>query len=171
MTSLKKLFSSITLSDVTVYASLFSQFGNLSGKEKRTMSALWHRRIFQSEDVIYLKDDVSFAIYFLVTGSVGMYDSTNFSPQSRIKLVNPNSFFGYSALFDNQFRLESVRAIEHCEVFALMRVDFLEMLKHSSRLANRILLAVSQSLLGDIRQTEEKYSSLTLQLARSNIVV
>ena len=116
-------------------------------------------------------DDVSFAIYFLVTGSVGMYDSTNFSPQSRIKLVNPNSFFGYTALFDNQFRFESVRAIEHCEVFALMRVDFLEMLKHSSRLANRILLAVSQSLLGDIRQTEEKYSSLTLQLARSNIVV
>lgn len=147
------------------------QFADLDGKEKRLLASVVHLRRFASEEIIYEEASPSVAMYFVESGSVGLFKSVENAILERVQYIGQGKCLGYSALLGEQPRRSTAKALENCSLVALLRTDFLHLLQHHPKTANKILLAVLNNVFDDLTAVQKEFLALTVKLTKSNILV
>ena len=143
----------------------------LSEQEKRLMTDLLHRRIFQAHEEIYQENRPSAAAYYIIEGSVGLFRKYGHEQPERVAYCRPSQWFGYSALLSDRARDANARALEKTQVLALFRTDFLRLADSHCRCAYKILASITSELLKDYQETQQDYFALTRKLIRAHILV
>ena len=145
---------------------------SLDGQEKNVLQNLLHRREFSKGNILFTARDPAVAAYFVLKGSVGIYQGMEATPQNRIQLVRPGEILGYSAFFSDAPRNATAAAMENTACLAMLRKDFTDLCCQRPKCALKILLSLYDVLYHhDLAELREKYNQLTQQLAKANIIV
>ena len=147
------------------------QFSDLSDREKARLADTLLLRQFSTQEIIYPEASPAPALYFVITGSVGLFRTTDDGYEERLRYVGPGRCFGYSALLEDTPRAATARALEDSSLIALLRVDFLTLLRDHPAMANKILIALTKELYHDFLETQNEFLELTAKLTKSNILV
>ena len=81
-------------------------------------------RDFQKGDVIVRENEAGVAFYVVARGHVEAVRSLGTDHEQVMAKFGPEDFFGEMALFDNQVRSTSIRALEDTECLVLTSWDF-----------------------------------------------
>jgi glucose-6-phosphate 1-dehydrogenase len=91
--------------------------------------------VFETGDVILRKGDLGTEMFLLARGEVEVLDGDG----QRLNCLGPGSFFGELALLSTGPRRATVRALTHCDLYALDKVDLQRVLRDHPRFARSIL--------------------------------
>jgi CRP/FNR family cyclic AMP-dependent transcriptional regulator len=144
----------------------------LDQQEKNVLQNFLHQREFAKGEILFTAQDPAAAAYFVVKGSVGIYQGNEATQQNRIQLVRPGEILGYSAFFSDKPRSATAAALENTVCLAILRKEFTDLCSQRPKCALKILLSLYDVLYHhDLAELREKYNQLTQQLAKANIIV
>ncbi|MGZ3881345.1 MAG: response regulator [Flavisolibacter sp.] len=111
-------------------------------------------------------------LYYVQKGRIKVFKLNDSGKELILKIVNPGEFFGYIALFENATYHEYADAMEDCEVIAIPKDQFEELI-HSNAEVSRTFIKL---LAGDISEREEQllriaYNSLRKKVADALIML
>ncbi|NOY57859.1 MAG: cyclic nucleotide-binding domain-containing protein [Calditrichaeota bacterium] len=146
-------------------------FAALDGNEKKLLSSVIHVRQFSSEEIIYTEASPSVAMYFIESGSVGLFKRFENTILERVQYIGPGKWVGYSAMLGEQPRRSTAKALENCSLVALLGTDLDHLRQNHPKAANKILLAVFNDVFDDLTDVQKEFLSLTIKLTKSNILI
>lgn len=98
-----------------------SLFSNASEQFKRDISLLLHPIFLTPGDYIFKIGDPADEMYFVVNGELNVL---NQSEKQIIRKMQAGDYFGEIALFKNQTRSATLRAISYCDIYTLDKKSF-----------------------------------------------
>ena len=145
-------------------------FNKFSKKDKTILQKFVFARSFKTDEIIYKIGTPPVAMYFLTSGSVGLYMKDEKKTDHRVQYIPPYQFFGYSALISDDLRRVTARALEPCETILLLRSDYLQIVNEYPKLAFKLLPEITSFIHQHLVSSQSDYMNLTNQLAQSNIL-
>jgi CRP-like cAMP-binding protein len=82
------------------------------------------QRQYKAGEIIVRENEAGVAFYVVATGRVEAVRAVGSDHEQVMATFGPEDFFGEMALFDNQVRSTSIRAIEDTECLVLTSWDF-----------------------------------------------
>lgn len=146
-------------------------FSDLTASDKSKLARVCHKKNFNRDEEIYLQGQPAEAVYFLLHGSVGIYQQEKDGVPHRVRYVKPHGIVGAAALFTDAPRDSSAKALEDSSMLSLLRSDFRELCDTNPALALKLLLIVGLELNVALETMQKEYMSLVSRLTRANIVV
>ncbi|MBN2001277.1 cyclic nucleotide-binding domain-containing protein [candidate division KSB1 bacterium] len=134
------------------------------------MHRLFHLRFYKANERIY-QPGTPAAVYYIASGSVGLFKQYDKNPPERIQYINAGHWFGFSALFTAKSRCESARALEDSKLLALCISDYEELSKNNPFCALKIAQSVGRELTEELSNIRDEYYLLTSKLTYANILV
>jgi CRP-like cAMP-binding protein len=123
-------------------------FAELSESDIDRLAKVTVVRDFKAGDVIVREGELGVAFYIVAKGHVEVVKGLGSGNEQVVARLGPGEFFGEMALFDNQVRSHSVRAVEDTECLVLTKWDFNAELTTSSSIAMAMLAVLARRLRG-----------------------
>ena len=99
---------------------------------------------FDKGDQIVREGDPGDKVYIISSGRVEITRANPLGERSRVAVIGPGNFFGEIALLENAPRRATVEALTSCEMLALSRADFDQVLASLPGLRSRIEEVVAE---------------------------
>ena len=99
-------------------------FADLPDEDLRRLSKLVVQRQYKAGEIIVRENEAGVAFYVVASGRVEAVRGLSRGTGQVVATFGPEDFFGEMALFDNQVRSTSIRAIEDTECLVLTSWDF-----------------------------------------------
>ena len=131
-------------------------FSEMPRKHLESLAKVTVPKSYKKGDVIVREGDLGVAFYAVVKGSVQVYQ-TDSGKEMPLATLHQSDFFGEMALFDNQVRSASVRALEDTECLVLTKWDFAAELNSPD---SRVAIAMLPILARRIRALDSKSHTL-----------
>ncbi len=139
-------------------------FEGLSFTDLKKIELVVHKRTFMPDEIIFHEKQPGAGLYIISKGLVRLTKAAN-EEKVTISELEEGEFFGEMALLDEYPRSAEAKAIKRTEVFGIFRPDLFDLMEHNPKLGYRILLGLSKTLVGRLRETTEK----TLTKAESHL--
>jgi len=123
-------------------------FEELDKEDLERLAKVTVTRDYKAGDVIVREGELGVAFYIVAQGKVEVVKGLDTAAETVVATMGPGQFFGEMALFDNQMRSASVRAVEDTECLVLTKWDFNAELKETD---GRIALTMLSLLARRIR--------------------
>ena len=133
----------MTVEETLASVELFSE---LTKADIDRLAKVIVERAFKAGDVIVREGELGVAFYVVAKGRVEVIKALGSGSEHVVATMGPGNFFGEMALFDNQVRSHSVRAIEDTECIMLTKWDFNAELATSSSIALALLAVLARRL-------------------------
>ncbi len=117
--------------------------------------------IIKKKQVIYSEGDEPRRFFFLKSGKVKTYQANQDGKEFITGLYNSGDFFGHISIIENTEYQESSEALEECEIIAIPKHDFLELITRNQSVANQFI----KMLANDIQEKEKQL----MQIAYNSI--
>ena len=134
---LKRVFNLLDPQENRILESIkrITLFQDLSESDLQSMAKKCHIRHFNIEEEIYPEESPAAALYFIISGSVGIFKKRRSNMTDRIQVLHTGQFFGDSSLVNSNPRKNSTKALEKTQVLVLFRTDFEMMERTRPKLA------------------------------------
>jgi CRP/FNR family cyclic AMP-dependent transcriptional regulator len=99
-------------------------FEDLPDEDLRRLAKLVVQRQYKSGEIIVRENEAGVAFYVVAAGRVEAVKGLGTANEQVVATFAPQDFFGEMALFDNQVRSTSIRALEDTECLVLTSWDF-----------------------------------------------
>ena len=142
-----------------------------TASEKRLLTRSLHVRQFAAHEQIYPAAGPAVAAYYIIEGSVGLFQPNKNRVLDRIAYFKARQWFGYSTFFPECRRDTSTKALEQTRCFVLFRTEYLKIAEKNSTCALKILTNICYDLDTTLQEIQRDYFSLTAKLTRANIVI
>jgi CRP/FNR family transcriptional regulator, cyclic AMP receptor protein len=126
-------------------------FSELPRRDLTRLARVTVERHYPKGDVIVREGEAGVAFYAISSGRVEVVKNLGQPGEQVLATLGPDNFFGEMALFDNQLRSASVRAVEDMDCLVLTKWDFNAELEASGC---RIAIAMLTILARRIRATD-----------------
>jgi len=142
-------------------------FSGLADNDLETLAQIAINRIFSKEAHIFWEGREAQGFYILLKGHVKLVKSSPEGKEYIIRLVGPGETFGEAAVLAESGYPVSATALEDCQVLFFPKIDFLDLLTASPRLARNMLATMSHLLFHLTRQLEDlSLKEVSARLAR-----
>lgn len=126
----------------------------------------------KKKQLIYAEGDEPSKFYFLKNGKVKTYQSNRDGKELVTSLCNTGDFFGHIAIIENTDYCESAEALEDCEIVAIPKNDFLELITRNQSVANDFIKLLANNIQEKENQLiQMAYNSLRKRTADSLIML
>lgn len=142
----KKRDALINLTESEKQLQYFSVFSSLSKSQIKTINNIIFERSFKSNEIIYQIGHPNIVMYFILEGQVDLYDSEDSDTPDMT--VDQGGLVGSIEIFTGSTRVSTAVAKTKCQMLAMSKYDFRNMIKNNPKIGSKILYAFS-----------EKYSS------------
>lgn len=99
-------------------------FADLPDEDLRRLAKLVVQRQYRSGEIIVRENEAGVAFYVVASGRVEAVKGLGSEHEQVVATFAPQDFFGEMALFDNQVRSTSIRALQDTECLVLTSWDF-----------------------------------------------
>ena len=149
------------------FLSQFPLFTNLSGEELQKLADLVEIKLKPKYSYIYLPDEPSHTIYFLVKGTVKIGTHSNDGREVIKSILHPTAMFGELGLVGEQRRQDFARVMnEEVKLCTLKVQDFHRLMQNNHQLCMKVI-----TLLGSrLRRAENRLEALIFKDARTRII-
>ena len=122
-------------------------FSELPRRDLARLAEVTVVRRFSKGDVIVREGELGVAFYVVSSGVVEVVKDLGTPSEHVLATLKPGDFFGEMALFDNQVRSASVRAVEDTELLVLTKWDFnAELTTNGSTMALSLLAILARRI-------------------------
>lgn len=118
--------------------------------------------IIKKKQVIYSEGDEPRRFFFLKSGKVKTYQANQDGKEFITGLYNSGDFFGHISIIENTEYQESSEALEECEIIAIPKHDFLELITRNQSVANQFI----KMLANDIQEKEKQLTQIAYNSIR-----
>lgn len=148
----------------------FTLFESFSDHHIQVLSQTCFVRQFNAEESIYHEGSPAVAIYFILDGSVGLYQKRRSQQTDRVHLLQAGKFFGDAALFTAHARQHSAKALEKTQLLVLFKSDYDHLAASLPHLAMKILAMVASKLYRDLTVFQTEFHELAQKVAQDQLL-
>jgi CRP-like cAMP-binding protein/CheY-like chemotaxis protein len=121
---------------------------------------------YKKRQRIFSENNHSLCLYYLQKGSVKIFKTSDGGKELILKILNEGEFFGYVALLEETFYKEYADALEDCEIVAILKNEFYEIMHSYPKVAQIFMKLLAM----EVSQVEEQlihiaYNSLRKKVA------
>jgi len=143
---LKKEFSR-TIEGVSQFIEAASKYLDLNH-----LSSDYSLNKYKKRDIIYMEGNAANSLYFIKSGAVKTYKTTEKGKEFVTGLCGVGHFVGQlSLLSDNGAYIESAAVLENAELYEIPKQDFTTLIRASKDVANKFISLISNNLV-DIQE-------------------
>ena len=135
----KKKTNMVNLTDEEKLLLDFSVFKPLNKFEIKIFNAIVFERNYKAGEVIYQKNHPNVVMYFIREGEVDVYDKEN--DENPTKVLKKGNLLGSIEIFTGTKRLSTAVAKTNCQLLAISKYDFRNLVKNKPRIGSKILYA------------------------------
>jgi CRP/FNR family transcriptional regulator, cyclic AMP receptor protein len=148
-------------------ADQFPLFDVLTPAEKQRLEDMAEYKVKPRYSYIYLSDEPSDTLYFLLRGGVKIGMHSNDGKEVIKSLIHPKAIFGEMGLIGETRRQEFAQTLkEEVHLYAIRVSDFRQLMKSNFALSDRVMNSFGDRLI----RAERKLESLIFKDARTRIV-
>lgn len=130
-------------------------FSGLADSDLKALAQVAISRAFPREIPIFWEGREAQGFYILLTGQVKLVKSSPEGKEYILRLVAPGETFGEAAVLAESVYPVSAVTLEDCQTLFFPKVDFLNLLTSSPRLARNMMATMSHLLYHLTRQLED----------------
>ncbi|GAB4092542.1 response regulator [Flaviaesturariibacter terrae] len=125
-----------------------------------------HLDHYKKKQRIFTEGNHPIRLYYVQKGKVKVYKTNDDGKELILKIVAEGDFFGYISLLENTVYRENADALEDCDIAAIPRSEFEELMNAHPQVTRRFISLLSK----DVHQKEEQllriaYNSLRRKVA------
>lgn len=103
---------------------------------------------YSKNDIIYLEGRSAHSLYFVQSGIVKTYRTTETGKEFVMGIHGPGDFIGQlSLLSDNDAYMETAKVLEDAEIYAIPKEDFMKLLYSNHQVSNKFIQFISNNLI------------------------
>jgi DNA-binding response OmpR family regulator len=139
-----------------------------SGTEELLMQFVKGRHLdhYKKKQRIFSEGNHPVRLYYVEKGKVKVYKNNEDGKELILKIVNEGEFFGYIAMLENSLYRESADALEECDIAAIPRSEFEELLQASQQVSRKFIRLLARDVLDKEDQLVRiAYNSLRRKVA------
>jgi CRP/FNR family cyclic AMP-dependent transcriptional regulator len=118
----------------------------LSDAELTSIAALTQRKRYEARDVVVQLSDPGGELFVIIQGHLKVVSAGADGRDTALSIMGPGEVFGEVSLLDGGPRSATVAALEHCELLAIRREDFLRFLESSPKTSTELLRVLAKRL-------------------------
>lgn len=103
-------------------------------------------RKFERDAMIYLQGTQAEEFYYLTSGRVKIFISSEDGLEKTLTILEPGRIFGEAAFFDGMPRVSSAKALTHSAAVSITRQSLTECIRRDPQLALNLLTYLSQTI-------------------------
>ncbi len=116
-------------------------FSGLSKTELNTLSGMSTRLLLSAGTILFSEGDVGNAVYIIETGNISIFLNKS-EKQEEIAILGCGEFFGEMAIFNNDTRGASAKALSEAVLWEVKKDDFIRLTKDQPAFAAKLLLVL-----------------------------
>ena len=142
-------------------------FSELSEKECLKFQKFFKPRNYLKNSMIILEEEYGDLVFVVHTGTIKITRVNDEGKEVILALLGPGEIFGELAILDGEARSANALAQENCQLLAINKEDFLEILKNNFSVSYNLLCELAKRL----RKSDQQIEALSLSDAEHRIGV
>ena len=142
-------------------------FSELSDKECSTLQKFFKPRNYLKNSMIILEEEYGDLVFVVQTGTIKITRVNDEGKEVILALLGPGEIFGELAILDGEARSANALAQENCQLLAINKEDFLEILKNNFSVSYNLMCELAKRL----RKSDQQIEALSLSDAEHRIGV
>lgn len=142
-------------------------FSELSDKECSTLQKFFKPRNYLKNSMIILEEEYGDLVFVVQTGTIKITRVNDEGKEVILALLGPGEIFGELAILDGEARSANALAQENCQLLAINKEDFLEILKNNFSISYNLMCELAKRL----RKSDQQIEALSLSDAEHRIGV
>jgi CRP-like cAMP-binding protein len=142
-------------------------FSDLSEKECDSLRPLCKPRNYLKNSMIILEEEYGDLVFVVKTGTIKITRVNDEGKEVILALLGPGEMFGELAILDGEARSANALAQENCELLAINKEDFLDILKNHPTVSYSVMCELAKRL----RKSDQQIEALSLSDAEHRIGV
>ncbi len=130
-------------------------FKGLSDRELTEVEEIVYNRTYQKGETIFLEDTPGLGMYIILKGEVVITGASDGDSEVELARLQSGDFFGEVSLIDDSNRSATARAVTSCDLVAFFRDELMDIITHSPKLGNKILLNLAGVIAQRLKHTNE----------------
>ena len=142
-------------------------FSELSDKECSSLQKFFKPRNYLKNSMIILEEEYGDLVFVVQTGTIKITRVNDEGKEVILALLGPGEIFGELAILDGEARSANALAQENCQLLAINKEDFLEILKNNFSVSYNLMCELAKRL----RKSDQQIEALSLSDAEHRIGV
>ena len=142
-------------------------FSELSDKELAGLQKVCKPRKYLKNSMIILEEEYGDLVFVVQTGTIKITRVNDEGKEVILALLGPGEIFGELAILDGEARSANALAQENCQLWAINKEDFLDILKHNFTVSYNLMCELAKRL----RKSDQQIEALSLSDAEHRIGV
>lgn len=123
-----------------------SIFAYLTDEQLTELEKIVKTQSVDANVVLFNKGDKSESIYFIISGSVKVYEYDDTGKKLEFSILSAGDVFGELSIFDGKERSATVSCIEPCQFFILDKDKFISLIFSSVQFASNVFTSISNKI-------------------------
>ena len=133
-------------------------FSDLSEKECQSLQSICKPRSYLKNSMIILEEEYGDLVFVVRSGTIKITRVNDEGKEVILALLGPGEMFGELAVLDGEARSANALAQENCELLAINKEDFLDILKNHSSVSYNVMCELAKRL----RKSDQQIEALSL---------
>ena len=142
-------------------------FSDLSVNELENLQKVFKPRNYLKNSMIILEEEYGDLVFVVKTGTIKITRVNDEGKEVILALLGPGEIFGELAILDGEARSANALAQENCQLLAINKEDFLDILKHNFSISYSLMCELAKRL----RKSDQQIEALSLSDAEHRIGV
>ena len=142
-------------------------FSDLSEKDLSSLQRVCKQRKYLKNSMIILEEEYGDLVFVVQTGTIKITRVNDEGKEVILALLGPGEIFGELAILDGEARSANALAQENCQLWAINKEDFLEILKNHFSVSYNLMCELAKRL----RKSDQQIEALSLSDAEHRIGV
>jgi len=142
-------------------------FSDLAEKELEVLQKMCKPRKYLKNSMIILEEEYGDLVFVVETGTIKITRVNDEGKEVILALLGPGEIFGELAILDGEARSANALAQENCQLWAINKEDFLEILKNHFSVSYNLMCELAKRL----RKSDQQIEALSLSDAEHRIGV
>ena len=123
-------------------------------------------KIYQKKDLVFMEGDTANSLYFIESGAIKTYKTTERGKEFVTGLYGSGDFIGQlSLLTDHRTYIESASVLEDAALYEIPQLDFLTLIHGNKAVSNKFVNLISNDLV----EVQEKLVSMAYATVRQRV--
>jgi len=142
-------------------------FSDLSDNDLEKLQKVFKPRNYLKNSMIILEEEYGDLVFVVKTGTIKITRVNDEGKEVILALLGAGEIFGELAILDGEARSANALAQENCQLLAINKEDFLDILKHNFSISYSLLCELAKRL----RKSDQQIEALSLSDAEHRIGV
>ncbi|NQU04778.1 MAG: cyclic nucleotide-binding domain-containing protein [Calditrichaeota bacterium] len=146
-------------SDIRKILTSLPLFSNLSQRDWREFSDLFHLRTYSDEEVIFEHDTPGLGMYIIIEGSARVLNIDCSEIETEVVLLGSGDFFGEMSLVEEMYRSATIIAVGKTQLVGIFRPQLIDLMHRRPKLGLLLMERLAIMIISRLREANKRLAA------------